>query len=143
VEATNTEKYREWVGSLDFQMKFFGVLLQSELARALIYYDDSTRPNVSGGYMPNYATLNYYVLLAYTLPLEQWMGNMTLTPYFMFQQRRQDDIYPDNNAFTYSGGINFKPSPYVALKVEYLYKDSPDIDRGSWSYVAAQMAVAF
>jgi opacity protein-like surface antigen len=140
VVATDTAKYREWAGSVDFQLNFFGVLLQSEYASAIIKYDDDLRPRVSGGYMPNYTTYSYYILLGYSLPKT---GTMSVTPYFMFQQRRVDDINPDNMAFTFSGGINFKPSPYVALKTEYLYKYSPDLVGTNWSYVAAQMAVAF
>jgi opacity protein-like surface antigen len=71
------------------------------------------------------------------------MGSMALTPYFMFQQYDRDDNETDTVAFTYSGGINFKPSPYVVLKAEYLYKHSPDRVGTNWSYVAAQMAVSF
>jgi hypothetical protein len=143
VEEKITSQYKEYVGSLDFQMKLYGVLLQGEYAKGFVYYNNDLRPRVIGGNEANYARSSGYGLLGYTLPLHKWLGDKIITPFFMYQYSLQNDLGPNLKGHLFSGGINFRPSPYVVLKVEYMAIWYPKRSNAGFSFVAGQMAVAF
>ncbi len=142
VDEEITLKYREWIGSLDLLVKFYGVRIQMEFAEALTMYDEDTRPRDVGGYFANFAEVSAYGLLAYTLPLSKWLGSKLITPFFMYEFQQRWDTSTDTPGQVFHGGINFRPSPFVVLKAEYLQSYYSDRD-DNWYSLAGQVAVSF
>lgn len=145
VQATRTEAYTEWVISGDLKMEVKGVLFQAECARALYLYDVRPERNIyyGTGPQPDYTKTSVYGLVAYTLPLDEWLGDMTLTPFFQYGASNNDDSLPDQRGLEYRGGLNFKPSRFVVLKAEAVYLDvSGVVGYAAWG-LTGQMAVSF
>ncbi len=145
VTVEETESYREYTGAADLLLEVSGVRLQGEFVRGRVYYDE--RPPRSqfrgGGYQPDYVFTDVYSLLAYTLPLDEWLGTMDLTPYVMFEWSDMDDSLPKMIGHVYVGGLNFKPTPFVTIKGEYSYKYSPNLAHADFSVASMQLAVSF
>ncbi len=141
------ESYSELIGALDLLLEVYGARLQVEYVRRLNQYTDrpprSMTSAASGGYQPDYINQSAYGLLAYTLPLHDWLGQMTLTPYFEIDYSNSDDTVDDAEAIIVLGGLNFKPSSQVVLKVEGGAVNSL---HSSWLdsvFINGQMAVSF
>lgn len=148
VEQQITNSYSELIGALDLLIETHGVRVQSEYARRLNRYSEhrperSVMSGVMGGYQPDYINQSVYVLLAWTLPLHQWLMQMTLTPYFEVDYSYADDTIEGAEAIIILGGLNFKPSPYVVLKAEGGMVNSINSSQLDLSYVSGQMAVSF
>jgi hypothetical protein len=146
---TITENYTEYVGALDLRFQFFGVLLQGEYVRTLTKYSERPLKNLwSGGqgYQADFVNNTSYVLLAYKLPLDRWLGTMSISPYLMWESMDTDDSEDNPPIQMFNGGINFKPSQAVVLKVEgaYMYADEVYGDGTTgFGIISAQMAVSF
>jgi hypothetical protein len=94
VAISQTVSYNELLASADFLLELFGVRLQAEYVGVRNRY--SVRPLRSeyypgGGYQPDHFAWCVYGLLGYTLPLQRWLGEMTLMPYFMSEYADIDD----------------------------------------------------
>jgi len=110
--------YKEYSGTADFLMIVYGVRLQAEFTRNLVYFGEE-RPYyaILGGYRADYAADAMYGLIGYQLPLDKYLGGMTLTPYFGMAAE-----YPYDKEVVYFTaewfGLNFKPSPWITVKTE-------------------------
>jgi hypothetical protein len=145
--------YTEWVGSLDLLIAFHGLQFQSEAVRGLIRYGEQREKRselFSKGntlaMQPDYLFFDAYGLISYTLPLSRWLGAKKLTPYFMYEYSDIDDSVPDPViTHIFIGGINFKPTPFVAIKLEYDYKRTPFYKNktADFQLIAVQLAVSF
>jgi hypothetical protein len=160
VERT-TERYRETVGSIDAMLEVKGLRLQSELVRRLVRYEVrplqtfADREASINGYPADYVATSAYLLVAYTLPLRRFIGDRPVTPYLMGEYINLNDTLDSNLGINVEIGINFKPVPYVALKLETYSVYFPiwhqdAVDAGTrkdalehfWG-LTAQMAVSF
>jgi hypothetical protein len=152
INIVTVEKYRELAGSADLQLRLWGVLLQAEWAGGYIRYVE--RPPkiypivnvvIPGEYQPDYLRWDAYALLAWTLPLDKWLGEKKLTLYTMGERSIMDDSDDDYNVWMLRWGIDFKPVSCVVLKVDtalLMMPDSELISENAWS-VGGQIAVAF
>lgn len=150
VDTEITEKYTEYVGELDVLAEFFRIRLQGEFMRGRINYDDDYRvlrsQSLGVGYQPDYVYTDFYGLIGYILPLDKWLGSMKIMPYFLYEYSDQDDSVAESLiTHILIGGINFKPSPYIVLKIEYTQKLTPawEDHAADFHVVAAQLAVSF
>ncbi len=146
IEAETIEEYTEYSGALDLLLELHGVRFQVEFYRSLIRYDvRPLRDMMRGmpGYQPDHVKTDVYGLLAYTLPLEELLGAMLLTPYVMLEYGDIDDTADHVVGLMYVGGINFKPTPHWVVKAEYVYKATPNLPEEDFSIISAQTAVSF
>ena len=145
VTAEVVESYREVTGAGDLLLEVGGLRLQGEVVRGRVYYDE--RPPRSqfrgGGYQPDYAFTDAYGLLAYELPLDAWLGDARLAPYFLYEWSNMDDSLPKMMANVYVGGLNLKPTPFVTVKAEYSYKQSIHLEHADFQVASMQLAVSF
>lgn len=115
------ETYREYAMALDFRIAIYGLILQGELLRGLVYFDDERPPvTIGAGYKPDYSSNAMYGLIGYRLPLDKLLGSMTLTPYYGIGR----EIPIDKKVMFYTAhwfGLNFMPSPWVTIKTEGSY----------------------
>ncbi len=153
IKINETEKYQELTGSLDFLLAFYGIRLQAECVRGIIQYDKrpfrthapvTTEP--IGGYMPDYIKFHVYGLLAWELPLHKYLGEMTLTPYLFIERSVPEDALEVANPFYIRFGVNYKPNPFIVLKVEAGRSTTESVslnpDPQYWT-VSGQAAVSF
>lgn len=150
VDTVNTLRYTEFVGELDLLVEFFNFRFQTEFLRGRINYDDDLRPVRAAsrgvGYQPDYIYQDVYFMLAYTLPLERYLGTFEITPYFLYELSDIDDAAVDDLlSHIFIAGLNLRPSPYVVLKLEYTDKITPYWENhgADFRIVSAQMAVSF
>lgn len=150
------ESYREWIGTLDALVETHGLRLQIEYARRLVTYDERPlrSPEDGGGYPPDYVGQGAFAMLAYTLPLEKYIGSFGITPYVSGDHLKINDV-DDYWGCTLVAGLNLRPSPFVAIKAEYYYTIFPewhaeevamgtrDEPEESFWGIAAQLAVSF
>lgn len=153
ITITTTEKYREFTGAADFQLKLWGVLVQAEWAGGIIKYIE--RPlkqypvvnvEMPGQYQPDYIRWDAYVLLAWTLPLERWLDDKKITLYAMGERSIMDDTDDNYNVWMVRWGLNFKPMSFVILKFDVallLMPESELIAQSNPYSVGGQIAVAF
>lgn len=150
-----TESYREMALASDLLIEFFGVRLQGEYIRRRVDYDNVTPLEsidvlFSGGnltetlYTASFIGNSFYGLIAYTLPLDKWISPVKITPFFMYENVEDNDTLNRSALQAISGGLNIKPSPFVALKVEYgqVFTKS-NLFGTPGKQVAAQVAVSF
>ncbi|MCP4602613.1 MAG: hypothetical protein GY847_19210 [Proteobacteria bacterium] len=155
VEITNTIEGKEYSVSFDFLLEAFGFRLQSEY---VWHYLQSTKSAPISSSMalfhgaspfqtilaPNLLGNDVYVLLAYELPLEKWLGAIRIIPYFMYEYGIPYDMYKYRNNIQYIGGFNIKPSPFVTIKLEGQYLDfNDDAYGGNGKGAIVQTAVSF
>ncbi len=155
-EEVVTESYDEYTGTASLLLKFYGVRLQSEFVRSLIKYDErpfkapGDKPYVVG-YPVDYTVTYVYGLLGYTLPLEKWLDEATITPFFMYEHNIEHDLLPKYlETDIYTGGINVKPIPAIVLKAEFFWsfftnlyiQDNPDKKDG-FGGLSLQVVVSF
>lgn len=152
-EVTDVESYHEYSGAGDLLLELYGVRLQSEFAGGYLRYD--VRPvrimpfvgiaSPDGEKQPDHLRWSNYSILAWTLPLRRWLGDMTLTPWVGYEYWVGDDSSKDFDVAMWRFGINFKPNAAVAVKLDGCVADLPhspyDIETGYM--IAAQVAVAF
>ncbi len=131
VKIQTTDAYRECIGAGDVLLEVNGVRLQTEF---VLQYSDRTAATLiepeflrllqeEPGYAgPHYYADNlaksYYVLLGWELPLRQWIGQVRITPYAMYEHNLSHEAIEMLNARFLTWGLNVKPSPFVALKAE-------------------------
>lgn len=151
----------ELVIATDLLVKFWGIKLQSEfiyrrdeveVPRPLLYEDQvllagDLTGELTGDYIyfdPSNTGYDVYTLLAYTLPLQRWLGQFLITPYVYWERSRYMDTKPILNLTQYVGGINLQPHPNVVLKLEASYLRAEDDRQGKpFKNLAAQVAVSF
>ncbi len=152
------EKYHEYVVCGDFLLEVAGLRVQAEMSRGLVRYDKRpliVPPHGFGGYSSDYIMNFKYALLGYTLPLARWLKEKTLTPYVMVEHAAENDMQPSKTAYIVSGGLNFKPSAYVVVKLENFHVIFPEMHADAveagikgdalerfWG-LSAQLAVSF
>ena len=137
------ENYTEITGALDLLLEVFDFRLQAEYVRGSIKYD--VRPlkvypvieieSPLSEYEPDYDKWCAYGLVAYTFRFLANQKEMTLTPFFVYEYNVFNETSKESTTSAYSGGLNFKPSPYVTLKYELSYIHFPEsdyIDEGLW-----------
>ncbi len=150
-----TEDFQEYAGSLDLLMEFFGVRFQAEFVRSMLMYDTRAMqspfeaPYVTG-YPADHIKTYFYGLLGYALPLAQWLGDVEIVPYFMYEYSLENDLVPRTaKVHIFTGGITVRPTAAIALKVQGWGLLFPDFTvfgtpKDEWVYgVAGQVAVAF
>lgn len=145
----------EHILSSDILIEAFGLRLQAEYAYR--YQDFSVNRPMESEYAilqtaspldelfhPSEIGHDFYVLLAYTLPLHRWLHPVLITPYAMFEYGHTTDIFLWANANRYLAGVNIKPSPFVTLKLEGLISVmGSDIVGKEINSINAQVAVSF
>jgi hypothetical protein len=148
-----TEKYREMTASADLQIKLWGVLIQSEWAGGYIKY--VVRPQkaypivnvaIPDEYQPDYLRWDAYVLLAWTLPLDRWLKDKSITLYTMGERSIMDDTDDNYNVWMVRAGLDFKPVSFVVIKVDWAMLLMPESDLIAQSNpysIGGQIAVAF
>ncbi|MCP4679960.1 MAG: hypothetical protein GY854_31605 [Deltaproteobacteria bacterium] len=157
VKMVETAVQDEYVVSSSFMLKLFGVRLQSELIWNYIEQiiprrmaDDDVILN--GGnplipmFAPSHTGLGYYVLLAYQLPLDKYLGSFRIMPYLMWEDSDPAEYIPQSGSRIFSAGLNLKPTPNTVIKAEYgrLSSLSDAIGLGEPVHVVqAQLAVSF
>ncbi|MCP4602907.1 MAG: hypothetical protein GY847_20720 [Proteobacteria bacterium] len=154
VEIRDDQVYDIYVLSTDLLIEAFGFRLQSEY---IWRYEKRsvTRPIPSNFALlhgaspfqtilePNVYGNDVYFILAYELPLEEWLATR-ITPYFMWEFGEPRDLLKYRNVTQYIGGINIKPSPFVTLKLEGLIGVFHlDVYGSHFRAVLTQMAVSF
>ncbi len=153
IQIDETEQYTELVGSLDLLLKLYGARLQVEYLQGAIQYSKRPlrvlpvleQPTPLQEYQPDYEEWALYALLGYDFFFDPGTTEMVLTPYGAFEYIVTDDTYPDLTEWMLRFGLNFRPSPFVVLKLEAtdsVFPDSNLLEHGIWSY-SAQMAVSF
>ena len=145
-----TSAYREYAMSYDLSLSFLNITLQAEAAVNRTRYSKNTPmgeldSGLNGGslvekwYMPSYTGYGAYVLLAYELPVPVvWL---TVTPYIVIEKCAPYEVVDLADVETLTGGVNFKPSPYVTVKGEYNFSHSDTF--GKMHGMTFQMAVSF
>jgi hypothetical protein len=77
-------------------------------------------------YMPDYTGYGAYILLSYKLPIPvTWLQ---ITPYFSLEKSVPKDVIEIGHLNYITAGLNFKPSPFVSLKGEYMRSTSKILD---------------
>ncbi|MCP4602538.1 MAG: hypothetical protein GY847_18815 [Proteobacteria bacterium] len=129
VEISDISDTKEINIATDLLIEAFGFRLQSEYvwvySKQLIPSPISSNFSIFHGVSPFQTILtpsqlgnDVYVLLAYELPLEKWLENLRIIPFFMFEYGLPLDMYKYRGITQYILGLNLKPSPYITLKLE-------------------------
>lgn len=157
MQISKTEEYDEYILAADLRLELFGVLLQSEYVWRYVNYLRASRMTdldafvtspaaaVREYYYPNFIAHDVYVLLAWDLPLREFIGQMHITPYLMYEFNRYHPTLKMYNGQVVMVGVNIKPVPFVALKLEvdFVYND-PTFYSDEWSEnITGQVAVFF
>jgi hypothetical protein len=154
VTATAIEKSREAIGAVDFLLEVHGLRLQAEGLLKQRLYDvpplqvvpiaDAVLP-AALGYQASHIQSDIYALLAYTLPMAPWFGDVLVTPYALFEYSVQDDNRSEYDVWDIRAGLNVRFTPNIVGKVEYLHLQTPDrtLISGPDHMIGAQVAVAF
>jgi hypothetical protein len=152
-DVDETERFNELTGSLDLSVEYLGFILKSEYFRGQVRYD--ARPTFRfpvlnledplGGLQPDYNRWAIYGLLGYKIPIQTTATEMSLTPFVMIEYDVFSDVFDNYAPLGLRGGLNFKPSPYVTVKVEFDRMTFPtsELIRGVLWHYAAQLAVSF
>jgi len=145
VDRPITESYTETILTLDLLIQFFGVRLQGEFVRKLVEFEKrAPRVQARGpGFQPNYIAQMGYGLLGYTLPLDKWIGDVTITPFVNIDVSQYDDTVAGYNSRSYGGGFNVRPADFLVLKLDVTYQTSTDGDYLDAWFVMGQVAVSF
>ncbi len=146
VDEVVSTHYEELAGSIDLLLEYKDLRLQSEYFRRRVEYT-MHGPSIfgtgpPGQLQPNFIQYDIYVMLAYTLPLESWLGEMKLTPYVFYEYAESDDS-DDPVSQVINAGLNFKPSPYLVLKAEQSFVHQFNRANSGFSVFSLQLAVSF
>jgi hypothetical protein len=116
------ENFKEYVLETDLSVVLYGVRVQAEYIVNLTKYEKGGRPleTAVGGnaFQPDFTGNYVYGLVGYQLPLDRLLKDMPITVYFGSEFDMPRDYMEDFKNFILWFGVNFKPSPYVTLKVE-------------------------
>lgn len=112
-------------------LEIFGLRLQGEFIFTRVDQDlprplwPSEQLNMVGDFTPNryfdasYTGFGVYGMLSYQLPLKNLLGQVKVIPYVMLEDSRAADTKSYMNMRMYRGGVNVRPSPFTAIKLEY------------------------
>jgi hypothetical protein len=140
-----TLQYDELALAADLKWEWEGLLVQGEAIYREVSYLDATRPVIAttppppvpGQYADSHR-FGVYGIVAYRTP---WWNIMP----FMLAQFTSDPYASDAKELAF--GVNVRPSPRVALKVEYKYvfieEIIPGIQLGDLDFVGFQVAWSF
>ncbi|MCU0662287.1 MAG: putative porin [Myxococcota bacterium] len=161
VDKVEEGSRNELVISGDLLFEYLGARLQGEfiwrrdeveVPRPLTYEDQLLLAHDLTGEMtgdfvyfdPSNTGYDFYVLFAYTLPLQRWLGQFLIKPYFCYELSRYMDTKPILNLSNFVFGINLQPHPNVVVKLEATHSRAETDDFGDpfWN-AAAQLAVSF
>lgn len=155
VESKDVEVYREYILASNFKVEYLGLLLQVEYVISYTDYEvpgllEPTQLAVKGQnpmevlYTPNYIAQGGYAMLGYTLPLEELLGAVKVTPYVRYETFSTNDTVPMGDMSLILGGVNVRPTAYLVLKAEYTYIDVVESLTGSDVHaIYFQTAVSF
>ncbi len=155
-EMVTTESYFEYIASADILVKFLGITLQGEYVWRYVDYSihglRTVEHTVFAGaaafeelYHPSNTGFGVYGLISWELPLSKLLGEVRVTPYFMYERYLQDDTVPALRFDILAAGINVRPSPFVSLKGEFnrvMPNDQPVLGE-ALTVVNIQLAVSF
>ncbi len=152
IGSETTVNFSEVTGSVDLLFRLFGLRVQGEFVRGIVTHSIHNIRQIPileeddpfSAYQPDYIKWGIYGLIAYQFDVRVRKSLVFFTPYFMAELYTPDDTYDDMYQNIYRMGLNFKPSPYVTLKVEANRSEFPrsDLTGGFWAYLG-QMAVSF
>ena len=153
IEIDETEKYTELVGSLDFLLKVYDARLQVEYIQGAIEYSkrplrvlpviEQSTPLMQ--YQPDYEEWALFALVGYEFYFDTGATEMVLTPYAAYEYFVIDDTFPDLTEYMIRFGLNYRPSPFVVVKVEankVYFPEATFLQANIWNY-SSQMAVSF
>jgi hypothetical protein len=156
MKVIQTENYFETNVTADLQFKLYGVTLQSEYVwhrvdfklpaklqyREKVMVTGDPLNTVFGA--ASYLGQGVYALLYWELPLDRWLGDFKIIPFAMVEINTYIDINPWGNQKDFFGGFNLRPSPYLTLKLEYMFVKPEDRRFSSEMHgITAQAAVSF
>jgi len=138
-----TEKYSELALAADLKWEWEGFYLQSEAILSELRYSDAARPSYSPlppapvpTQIADSRRYGAYALLGYRT---RW----NIMP-FVLGQLYHNPLISDSRELAV--GVNFRPSPRVALKAEYKYvfiEDPPGLILGDIDFLGLQVAWSF
>jgi hypothetical protein len=156
VDETVTNKYSELIATGDLEINLKGVQLFSEYAFRKVDYlvptdEDPNQPYYIGAnptiesYRANFIGQAVYVMLAWELPLKQYVGEFRITPFVGYDVLRPNDSRDYDQLDMVQFGLNLKPSPYVTLKsTAYAVMPKDDlVIGGNYWYWTNTIAVSF
>ncbi len=156
IKVHNNDVYQDIALAGDILFKFHGLRLQGEFIwrRANYEIPDPLETldklfltgDLSSEFYgaASFTGMGAYGLVAYELPLYEILGDFQIIPYFVYEYNEALDTKTFiNNDFLF-GGLNLRPSAYVAIKLEYSYVMPHEKKFGSNVHTAtAQVAVSF
>lgn len=129
---TPDESFKELSFAGDVLWDFRDLRLQAEVISSQRLYRDDARRLASGlgtrsGFLPDHLAWGTYVLAAYRLP---WLNIMPYVLWEWFDRgyaRSQLIVFGGNtvNVLAVAGGLNVRPIPQVALKLQYSHITFP------------------
>jgi hypothetical protein len=149
------EAYDLYIFTLEAEARYRRLRVFAEYARQTVIYTnpfplDPTDAILKGvpmaltAYDPSHYGYGGYVMAAYEIPFHTSLADMTLTPYVGY-----DAVLPSTTVSTYGfveyrGGLNFKPSPFITVKVEgaRVYTTASQLASNCWS-AFTQLAFSF
>jgi hypothetical protein len=155
-----TEQYTELTAALDLTVNIYNLRLQAEGFRAPRIYGDHRPkpiyaiiniPDARDVYVSDSVSWYSYALAAYKIPVQLFNQETEFTPYVLYEFDKENFFYPKAKLKGIRGGLNFKPSPFVAIKYESTYErtdiseikaSSPAMVSKFWVH-AGQVAISF
>jgi hypothetical protein len=127
--ATTSANYDESIFTGDAEVRYKGLRILGEFAHKTVIYNTASQLGATSQLLKGipanataYDTSHYgyggYVMGAYEVPVRTKAFDFSMTPYLGY-----DYVIPSTTVETAAtkqvrGGLNFKPSPYVTLKIE-------------------------
>jgi len=153
--TTTSSSFDESIFTGDAELRFGGLRVLGEFAHKTVIYNNPSQLGATSQLLKGipanatvYDTSHYgyggYVMGAYEVPVRTKTFDFSITPYAGY-----DYVIPSTSVQTvatkqFRGGLNFKPSPYVTLKIEgsRILPQAPAID-SQGTAVFGQVAYSF
>lgn len=110
--------YDERAWGLDLLAHRGPLHIQAELVGNDRHYRTGARAVARGGFAPNGRYVGAYALVGYRL--DRWWQMMPFVELEVDRMRSSPELGEDPVAVQATGGLNFRPDPSVALKLEYV-----------------------
>ncbi|MBN2716978.1 MAG: hypothetical protein JXX14_14090 [Deltaproteobacteria bacterium] len=148
-----SNKYSEYIITFDLEVALAGFEFFGEAVHRKVDYivHAPMHPDAqfvqTGTYSESRRAANHfsqsaYGILAYRLPISA-IAPVKITPYVGVDWLAPDDPLKWFDQTTLRGGVNVKPSPFVAIKAEGIVDKFDDVLGGKMTSVSAQLAVSF
>jgi hypothetical protein len=141
-------QYQEMAAAIDFKIEKWGILFQSEYICRWVKYlkRGAIDPQYGSGFMPDYMEMAYYILIAYTLPLDDLLGDSKIKPYAQFCDLLTNLEETGTDGTTIFVGLNALLNPNIAVKFEYFYvlaQETKILHNPTFYGIGVQLAVGF